>query len=218
MERNLRKDKQPGCVGLMMEFYRDINGKVIEGFLGDSNECEILFILREPNNKGEKPDGFWFKKVLSGEKSNGGRYVGVLGRVYNLIKREKNTDQSVLIDNLKKCCYINIHPHFGYSSASKEYTEMLENFKKHVGEGAKNRWKIIDGLIKEYGCKCIVTVPEIFSILCPKDRVTSEFVEYDNKNFRVGKYKDAMVYEFYHPSYPRISYDKLNVSKIRRKI
>lgn len=213
MERNLRKDKQPGCVDFRMEFYRDINGKVIEGFLGDSNECEILFILREPNNMGEKPDGFWFKKVLSGEKSNGSRYVEVLGRLYNFVKGEKNTDKAVLTDNLKKCCYINIHPHFGYSSASEEYKNMLEDFKNKKTESARNRWNIIDELIDSYGCKYVVTVEDIFSAIYSKLntqlRVGEGFV-YGNKSFRSCEYKGALIYEFYHPSYP-MSYEKIEL-------
>lgn len=74
-----------------MEFYKDKNGNVIEGFLGDYNECEILFILREPNNNGEEPDDFWFKRVLTGKATNGKRYLRTLGSLYNVINDKKDT-------------------------------------------------------------------------------------------------------------------------------
>lgn len=217
MERNLRKDKQLGCVGLKMEFYKDKNGKVIEGFLGDSKECEILFILREPNNNGDEPNDFWFKRVLTRKVTNGKRYIRTLGRLYNIINNKKDMSDKVLVENLKRCCYINIHPHFGYSSASAEYKTMLEDFKNKKTEGARNRWNIIDELIENYGCKYVITVEDIFSAIYSK--LNTKLYEdvgfvYGNKLFRSCEYKGASIYEFYHPSYP-ISYEKI---RLRGKI
>lgn len=204
---------QFGCVSCVMEFYKDKNGNVIEGFLGDSNECEILFILREPNNNGEEPDDFWFKRVLTGKATNGKRYLRTLGSLYNVINDKEDTTDRAFAENLKKCCYINIHPHFGYSSASKEYKTTLEDFKSKETEGARNRWNIIDELIDNYECKYVITVEDIFSAiysgLNTKLHEDEGFV-YENKVFRSCEYRGASIYEFYHPSYP-ISYEKIGL-------
>lgn len=196
-----------------MEFYKDKNGNVIEGFLGDSNECEILFILREPNNNGEEPDDFWFKRVLTGKATNGKRYLRTLGSLYNVINDKKDTSDRAFTENLKKCCYINIHPHFGYSSASKEYKTTLEDFKSKETEGARNRWNIIDELIDNYGCKYVITVEDIFSAIYSELNTKlheDEGFVYENKVFRSCEYRGASIYEFYHPSYP-ISYEKIGL-------
>ncbi len=43
--------------------FTKVKGNLIEGYLGDNKEAEILFILKEPHTKNVKPDdGFWFKK------------------------------------------------------------------------------------------------------------------------------------------------------------
>lgn len=194
-----------------MEFYRDKNKNVIEGFLGDSCECEILFILREPNNNGEEPKEFWFKKVLLGEVTNGKRYLRTLGRLYNVIYGHKDMSDKVFVENLKKCCYINLHPHFGHSRASEAYADMLKNFEENRDKASHNRWEVIDDLIDKYGCKNIVTVGDIFSVICLRGIMSTDaMLGYGDKTFRSCKYKGVSVYEFYHPSYP-MSYNKISI-------
>lgn len=209
------------------------NGKAIEGFLGDEKKCEILFILREPNSSGESPTDFWFRNVLDGKcvindsapkqevakaKRIATKYINVLGRLQNIITKKNEINTECLITNLKRCCYINLHPHCGESRASEKYANMLKNFKNKSESGAKDRWDIIDGLIDKYECKHIVTVPDIFSAFCPTENELSKCVlNYGDKEFKIGEYRKAMVYEFYHPSYS-ISYEKLNMARILGKI
>lgn len=203
----------------VMKFYTNAEGIEIEGFLGDMKECEILYILREPNSNGKVASRFWFKDVLNGDFSNGKRYVNVLGRLFNIIRVEENNQYSELVKKLKRCCYINLHPHFGEKNATGKYRTTLDNFKNNNGAEADNRWSVIDNLICNYGCKTIVTVPDIFNALCSDENdVTKQVLLYGDKEFRIGKYKDATVYEFYHPAYPAISYSKMDNSQIRGKL
>lgn len=209
------------------DLFYNKNGKAIEGFLGDENKCEILFILREPNSNGKEPDNFWLKNALNGDciinedatdkeksqaKRSATKYINVLGKLYNVINATE-TNREDMITNLKNCCYINLHPYFGKSAATNTYKQMLKEFndyKKSKNEkfkNAQNRWEIIDMLIEKYGCKHIVTLMDIFSAIRPEIIIDKKLI-CGYKRFRIGMYKTAEVYEFYHPAYC-ISNEKL---------
>lgn len=193
-----------------MNFYMDkTRKKAVEGFLGDKNECEILFILREPNSNGEVADKFWFREVLEGN-SIGTKYVNVLGRLCGIITKQEYDTIEKRKNLLKKCCYINFHPHFGEKNKSETYKMILDNFRDgQDNEIVKNRIALINFLIEKHNCRKIVTVSDIFNILC-RNSEKYEWLSYDNnKKFFRGKYKSADVYEFYHPSFA-INYDKLD--------
>ncbi len=69
-------------------FIKNKNGDFIEGYLGDDEQAEILFLLREPNSGGEETDIFWFREVLENShkfagsaKRAGTKYKNVFGRL-----------------------------------------------------------------------------------------------------------------------------------------
>ena len=75
-----------------------------EGNLGDKNEIEILFVLREPNDKNEEQDmsinKFWMKRVINKEVKST-RYVNVLGALAGLILNKPASSFDERIELLK---------------------------------------------------------------------------------------------------------------------
>ena len=102
----------------------------------------------------------------------------------------------------------------GEVSMSKDYKKLVKAMKKTDERDIilANRKAVINDLIKSYNCRHIVTTREIFEYLCPDSH--GFWLNY-KKNFRKGKYNDATVYEFFHPSYPHISYEKLDNSEVK---
>lgn len=119
------------------ELFYSLDGKdPIEGYLGDSNECEILFVLREPHE--ESVNGFWFnKKVVNPEtqeERQGQKYFKSLGTLaYKLLGGKDDSPCDCKLEAaLRKCAYINIYPFSGENRASYHYNETLKKMKEFV--------------------------------------------------------------------------------------
>ena len=80
-------------------FYRPDGKTAIEGYLGKPEECEILFVLKEPNDS--TPQGFWFKEVLEKDENEWGKYEAqyfhVLGTMAYRLLGGKAEDATVQI-------------------------------------------------------------------------------------------------------------------------
>ena len=95
----------------------------------------------------------------------------------------------------------------GETSQSTNYKALSAEMKKQNSKDdrLKNRKEVIN-MITDLGCKTIITTPEIFQWLCCEG-FGDGFKLDGRKVFRRGKYKNADVYEFYHPSYIGIKKD-----------
>lgn len=215
-------------VGSIMNniIFTEINGKPIEGYLGDNDNAEILFILKEPNTPDVKSDdGFWFKQVIfdKNRSNSGKRYFNIFGC---LAEKILNYNESKF-DLLKRCAYINLYPFSGSERISNHYKEVLTAFKntsldcrKDINidksstpiEIAENRMSLINQMIVSGKTKYIVTVKDIYDKLSGGDYSNSYFqLEYGRKNqtksfaFHILS-NDVKLCEFWHPSYTWINY------------
>lgn len=206
-----------------------------EGFLGDennSNQIDILFILREPNtgNK-EKLDRFWFKDALEGNITGDTKaartatlYKKVFGKIYTLLMNTK--------PDLKKCAYINLFPFCGGSTNSLQFRatrkalkrlegqfdfESIEKYKENNNYTEEEYKKIAQNrlnIIRNLDCKYIVTTEDIFAAIAKTEKKTGDiqkgfFLDYREKIFNKFEIKkDIWVYSFYHPS-ARVNIDNL---------
>lgn len=218
--------------------FTKVGGKLIEGYLGDNKEAEILFILKEPNTKNvEEDDGFWFKKVISDENrtANGKRYFNILGSLAEKLLKCNESKTELL----KKCAYINLYPFSGENRQSNNYEEVLKALNNHLKNGdqitnktisessayndiAENRISLINQIIMSGKTKYIVTVREIYNILSklpsPCDNAKNHYLQLEygrkhktTKSFACHTLKnDLMLCEFWHPSYTWINYYYLN--------
>ncbi len=174
--------------------FTKVDDNLIEGYLGDGEDAEILFILKEPNTKNvESDDGFWFKKVISDENrtSTGKRYFNILGCLAEKLLSSTGSKTELL----KKCAYINLYPFSGLDRASENYKNVLNEFDKFINtppkmhidiskksstyeissaeDIAKNRVYLINQIIMSGKTKYIVTVGEIYNILSHCDYTNS---------------------------------------------
>ena len=153
-----------------------------EGYLGDTNNCKLLFLMREPNcgkDQITRDDDFWFRKVVQGEKRSDGRklawrdcYLSKLGRIASLAL-DDNTGETEIewVSSLKKGIYININPISGKGTKSAEYRKALELFDKGPGIECSlmmngknynypNRWNVILNMPDN---SIIITIGDVFS-------------------------------------------------------
>lgn len=161
------------------ELFYKVNGKEVEGYLGKPEECEILFVLKEPNANKDNVTDFWFKKVLEKDENewdkSEAQYFHVLGTMaYRLLGgKAENATVQIIKNALKRCAYINLHPECGSGSETKEFRKILSevewqmkvnNRKRHrkVEEEIINRAQNRINLIKGFTCKYIVTAQNIF--------------------------------------------------------
>lgn len=139
-----------------IDFYK-VDGEYIEGFLGDNNKADILFILREPNTNKKITKEFWFKNVVEGKNPDYEEWISQSRNskdVKNNIKRDKIARKKYLnvyeklalklLDNkdninsvLKKCAYMNLYPFSGEGKASDNYKNALKAFKGNIESSEK---------------------------------------------------------------------------------
>ena len=206
------------------QFFYHYNGRPIEGFIGNPNECKILFILKEPDTGSAEE--FWFKKGVDQCGKGAKRYFHILGKIAaKILDRSGDLDNDDFLQSvLKECAYINLYPIKGETSASDDYKIVLEllentesdpieiNKKCNHNEIASNRKYLIENI----NCDYIVTVWDIFDKII-KEESRSNGIKYDGKWFKKGEFSGKPVYYFYHPSYPPISYKKLEEIKINKQ-
>ena len=117
-------------MGLSKEkFYRGT-----EGYLGNTKDCKLMFLMREPDcKKGQtaRENYFWFKGVVQdkNEKGRAKYYLQKLGRIAALILKENDGGNiEDWVTSLKKAIYININPVTGEGTKSIEYRNALTSF------------------------------------------------------------------------------------------
>ena len=205
------------------QFFYYNNGNLIEGFLGDPNECKILFVLKEPDT-GEARD-FWFRNGVEDESKRvktAKRYFHILGKIAAIIlKKDGDLDNEEFLKSvLEQCAYINLNPIKGETKESPLYKEVLKKLKSttpkqniiscdsEAEDIAANRKYILN----EINCEYIVTVKGIYKAiteLLGKKEGTG--IKYNNKPFGAVDYcNNKKLLWFYHPAYRSIKYDKLN--------
>ena len=209
-------------------FVRNENGDVIEGYLGDDKQAEILFLLREPNSGGKGADNFWFYDAIRNNidfdkihnprerrtaKIAQTKYINVLRKLSQLVLKEGKEKEELL----RQCAYINLYPFSGEREQSKDYVDtldMLMHFKyndqkietmKIAKDSPKeniisNRLKILESI----GCNYIITTGDIFKALRSsgwlKDIEEGSGFKYkNNKTFDKARIFGVEIYEFYHP-------------------
>jgi hypothetical protein len=210
-----------------------VGDKFIEGYLSDEakKDCKILFVLREPHATAKDTTGFWIYEVVNDSRTDGKRYVNVLGMLAAKLLKEPQEEQEDELKYykrmLKKCAFINLYPFSGDNKKSKNYTETLyalkdaekkpEVLKREVDEEkyckiAGNRLEIINELKPRY----IVTACDIFDAF--KDKLGTapqKGLRYKDKQFNaIDMDNETKVLAFYHPSYTRIAYDSLMDAKL----
>lgn len=213
-------------------FYK--NGETIEGYLGDNNECAILFVLREPHATEGDTTGFWLKQVVGSNDTKGKRYVNVLGKLAKKLLEKTNGEKSrdelkYYKELLSKCAFINLYPFCGKEYKSENYVEtlcalcdpepeavpLIQEDKEEYRKIAANRLGIINGLHPRY----IVTVCDIYEALkplkCKTNPEEQPWIFYNQKPFKSFEMESrTKVLAFYHPSYTRIKYEDLDSANI----
>lgn len=203
------------------ELFYKVNGHTIEGYLGNSNECEILFVLKEPNDPS--PDGFWLKKEVVDkvikepnvklEKAEE-KYLHVLGYLaYRLSGgQRKKLSNRELAGALKHCAFINLYPCSGErntNSKENKYKKTLRRMKKirkdkshskkpcYISNKedyfniAQNRLQIINSM----NWKLLVTVCGAFEVIANKNAeecCVGIVAKKPEKQFRVACFENDM--------------------------
>ena len=216
------------------ELFYKVNGKEVEGYLGNPEECEILFVLKEPNANKDNVTDFWFKKVLEKDENEWRKYEAqyfhVLGTMAYRLLGGKAEDATVQIikNALKRCAYINLHPECGSGSETKEFKKILSevewqmkvnNRKRHrkVEEEIINRAQNRINLIKGFPCRYIVTAQNIFCVIAgaktKQGKDHHEGVILGDKVFRIANIERNKTILSFFPYYNR-NYCNADFSKV----
>ena len=201
-ESNEYKDKTKYC------FNEDNKGReewfFPDGFLGNNNECEILFISKESHEE-EKPQNkdntdFWMRRMVSGKYREGDRdgkqirYPRYMAAIYNSLVlklgkidcvKNRIEDKNNSFPMLFECGYMNLNKHGGGKSTGDHFKELVEADEKNI----KNQIEIMQ--------------PNIIVLM----GIKKEDFTFENDVF--GEYK---VYEVDHPERANVegNIDKLN--------
>lgn len=225
-------------------FYRPERKKgAIEGYLGNPEDCEILFVLKEPNTGGYETlsKEFWMKRVIGPDDVElSDAYINVLGtiaiRLLNPDQGEKSEfTKAYLKEALSKCAYINIYPFSGLGTEGERYKKTLKEMKKiskqaddfplcqlsasdkeKYGSIAMNRIQII----KNIQCEYVVTVCGVFEAIvgmgpskCIKTCYEGIALEKYNKIFRVWRKYEKTIVSYYHPK-AHVDHNDMDVEKV----
>lgn len=206
------------------------SSNIIEGYLGDKESAELLFVLKEPNT--QNANNFWLKRALDGKENNAERYIYILGVLAGKILGKPFGLDEERRSLLKRCAYINLYPFRGKETASSEYMQVLNEFGS-IGydvtsvsiarnsppkQVAQNRMAILHEL-SLLGCRYAVTTQDIFSAVSRESKTDIGIViDYNRrgqkcqKSFKRCKLFDdrLTLYSFWHPAYTKISYENLN--------
>lgn len=106
--------------------------------MGNPEDCEILFVLKEPNTGGYETlsKEFWMKRVIGPDDVElSDAYINVLGtiaiRLLNPDQGEKSEfTKAYLKEALSKCAYVNIYPFSGLGTEGERYKKTLKEMKK----------------------------------------------------------------------------------------
>lgn len=116
-EKTAPKSKNEKCIPNYNDFK---NSFCPDGYVGDENKAELLFICRESNVDGnaEINDEFWFKKISKMKKTKYYWCTNLIADKFGLY--------------LCECAYMNINKRGGYGSCDsnqlKEYATLYEDY------------------------------------------------------------------------------------------
>ena len=194
----------------------------IEGYLGEEESCNILFMLKEPNDPNPQ-NGFWLKDVVNELTCGGTKFINVMGKIANILLCGSNNTQGYR-HALQKCAFINMYPFCGNATKSSCYDETVKllnsaNLQQarpldaetdviNYQDIANNRLALVFALKPRY----IVTVDDIYNGL-QKHKNGKELKGLYYNVFYMRAYKlenGTTVVRFYHPSYRRIKYEFLD--------
>ncbi len=175
-------------------FTTNDKNEYIEGYLSDKEHFNgVLFLLREPHTNGETQKEFWFKKSLINNSHQ--RSFSLYKNKFNIFLKYLNGNY-----NLSDCAYANIRPSDGDSTKSENYNKLDDSF-------------IFDRFISivddcENKIKYVFTCYDIFDAIknCSKSElcdITGIKYKKSNKNKRVMRFNNIIIYEIYHPSYTK---------------
>ena len=187
------------------ELFYKVDGKEVEGYLGKPEECEILFVLKEPNDSN--PQGFWFKNNVVDKcevEREGQKYYKSLGSLAYMLLDISNEHSEDLTEALRKCAYININYKNGGPKASIDYKRTLNYLHFLNRKQDKKWWKVypdyqkraeeILEIIKRIKCKYIVTTWDIFNALVGEKLDTQkdhhEGIVTKNRIFRIAAFNE----------------------------
>ena len=197
---------------------QDFFFKQTEGNLGSNDQVRILFILREPNSKGEPvSDGvFWFKHQVQRQNTSD-LYVSRLGKMASLL-----LDIPDKLRALQQCAYINLLPQSGAGAVGKPYASRLQAFRR--GENCDHRWDIINNLPD--GTMIVTTQDIAEAIRSCKKRDQTNVVQQESGGFRLlnypdksfvafsflGKHGRILAFSIYHPRQSRYHYAEEDIA------
>lgn len=221
-----------------MEYeFGKVDNKVIEGWLGDSKEKTVLFVMKEPNDK--HTENFFLYDAIYGQtdgwdnkaKRTATRMINIFGSLARKItKQDENEvfncrDYNKNIEALKSCAFINLSPFSGEGTASVKYNcvvKVLNNVEydtcqfckiskeSNKNEIAENRLSII----KNIECDYIVVIDDVFENYFkgkgePITGILKPFKNLDG-DFKAIELGGKKIYSFCHHANRRINYSKLN--------
>lgn len=188
------------------KFHKDKEGKYTEGFLDKEKFNGVVFLLKEPNSRGEPANDFWFKKVIHNEDN----FISKLTKIEDKIAATKYPNyfkkclrQIGLNDEeLKYCVYMNIYPYSGEEQASRNYQKFLMNFDEK-----SERWKVIENLRPEVIFTCKDIYNRIKTVLNISVSDEKNGIKYKDKTLSYFETKIGntitRIYAIYHPTAPK---------------
>ena len=187
-----------------------------EGFVGEvQNFNGLIFYLREANTNSERPNEFWFQRIVTDweayyeELKERGEATNKIAINKKIATKFKNEFERIIKQlNLKKklinCAFCNVNANGGGSEVKKPYKEALKN--------AHNKMERIINCIPSQEVT-IITCRDIYAKLKASWKemnmeIYNTGIKYDNgdKEYffcQIGS-KRVFVYEMYHPSRRRI--------------
>lgn len=185
-----------------------------DGFLGDKELCEILFISKESHEEGKPQNDnnmdFWMRRMVSGIYKEGDRgkkgilyprrMAAIYNAIYNKLSTKYGSECNYMEDDFSKlenCGYMNLNKHGGKAKTPPKPFEGLV-----IADNKKIKQQII--IMKPKKIVLLgADLPNLFSVIISNDEEFENFI------------KDKTIYVADHPA-AFISYD--NYKKRLRKL
>lgn len=117
-----------------------------DGFLGNENNCKILFISKESHEKGPYKNnntGFWMRRMVSSDnfnkvdyENNGIIYPRRMAAIYNKLFSNDGSECNYMendFSKLKNCGYMNLNKHGGEAKTpQKPFEGLVEADKCYI--------------------------------------------------------------------------------------
>ena len=165
-----------------------------EGYLGDTEDCKLLFLMREPNcGDGQIAcdNYFWFREVVHGKQLPWSwTYLSKLGHIATLVLKTKGDEtKEVWSSALQQSVYININPTSGKGTNGNDYMTALNDFAEGPGNRCSvngqdypNRW---DTILNMPDGSTLVTVGDVYSKMFDWFNSQGEIVSVMNSHLHI---------------------------------